>query len=65
VAGFHVHRLRHSMSVRWLRAGGSEAGLRAHAGWADNTMITRYVKAASEQLAAEEFDRLNLGLHEL
>jgi site-specific recombinase XerD len=65
VIGFHVHRLRHTMSVRWLRAGGSETGLRAHAGWTSNAMIGRYTKAASEQLAAEEFDRLNLGLGEL
>ena len=61
VIGFHIHRLRHTAAVRWMRAGGSETGLRAHAGWADYTMIARYVKTASEQLAAEEFDRLNLG----
>jgi integrase/recombinase XerD len=65
VIGFHIHRLRHTAAVRWLRAGGSEVGLRSHAGWTDNTMIARYVKTASEQLAAEEFDRLDLGLHEL
>lgn len=65
VIGFHVHRLRHTAAVRWLRAGGSEVGLRSHAGWTDNTMIARYVKTASEQLAAEEFGRLNLGLGEL
>ncbi|MGZ4514519.1 MAG: hypothetical protein ACXVX6_07105 [Mycobacterium sp.] len=40
-------------------------GLRAHAGWTDNTMIGRYVQAASEQLAAEEFDRLDLGIGQL
>jgi site-specific recombinase XerD len=65
VVGFHVHRTRHSMSVRWLRAGGSEAGLMAHAGWTDRGMIARYAKAASERLAMEEFDRLGLGLTEL
>jgi len=65
VIGFHIHRLRHTAAVRWLRAGGSEVGLRAHAGWTDNTMIARYVKTASEQLAAEEFDRLDLGVHQL
>lgn len=65
VIGFHVQRLRHTAAVRWLRSGGSETGLRAHAGWSSNTMIARYVKTASEQLAAEEFDRLDLGLHEL
>jgi site-specific recombinase XerD len=65
VIGFHLHRLRHTMAVRWLRAGGSETGLRAHAGWSDNTMVARYTKAASEQLAAEEFDRLDLAMVEL
>jgi site-specific recombinase XerD len=65
VIGFHIHRTRHTAAVRWMRSGGSEAGLRAHAGWADNSMIVRYVKTASEQLAAEEFDRLGLGVHEL
>jgi len=65
VVGFHVHRLRHSAAVRWLRSGGSEAGLLAHAGWTSNAMISRYVKAASEQLAGEEFDRLDLGIKEL
>lgn len=62
VIGFHLHRLRHTMAVRWLRAGGSEVGLRAHAGWTSNTMVARYVKAASEDLAGEEFRRLDLGL---
>jgi integrase/recombinase XerD len=65
VIGFHVHRLRHSAAVRWLRNGGSEVGLRAHCGWTDLTMVARYTKAASEQLAAEEFARLDLGLRGL
>jgi len=65
VVGFHVHRLRHTAAVRWLKSGGTETGLMAHAGWTDNTMIGRYSRAASEQLAAAEFDRLGLGLGEL
>jgi site-specific recombinase XerD len=65
VAGFHVHRLRHTAAVRWLKSGGTETGLMAQAGWTSNDMVGRYAKAASEQLAAEEFDRLNLGLGEL
>jgi integrase/recombinase XerD len=65
IIGFHVHRLRHSMATRWLRAGGSETGLRSHAGWTDSTMIGRYVAAAHEQLAVEEFSRLNLGIRDL
>jgi integrase/recombinase XerD len=65
VIGFHIHRLRHTAAVRWLRSGGSETGLRAQAGWSSNTMIARYAKTATEQLAAEEFNRLNLGIGEL
>jgi integrase len=62
VTGFHVHRLRHSAAVRWLAAGGSEGGLMAQAGWQSREMIDRYVSTAKEHLAAEEFDRLGLGL---
>ena len=51
-------------AVRWLKNGGSETGLRAHCGWTDNAMVARYTKTASERLAAEEFDRLGLGLGE-
>lgn len=65
VAGFHAHRLRHTAAVRWLRSGGTETGLMAHVGWTSNAMIGRYVKTASEQLAGEEFDRLDLGIKEL
>lgn len=62
VAGFHVHRLRHTAAVRWLAAGGSETGLMAQSGWASRKMIDRYVKTAAEELASAEFDRLGLGL---
>jgi integrase/recombinase XerD len=65
IDGFFIHKLRHTMATRWLRAGGSEVGLMAHAGWSSNTMISRYVKAASEQLAGEEFNRLGLGVVDL
>lgn len=65
VNAFHIHRLRHTMATRWMGAGGSETGLRAHAGWSSNTMIGHYVKAASERLAADEFNRLHLGVADL
>src|SRR6516165_6534019 len=61
VVGFHPHRLRHTAAVRWLKSGGSETGLMAHAGWGSLSMLDRYVKTASDQLAGEEFDRLDLG----
>ena len=65
VVGFHPHRLRHSSAVRWLRQGGTEQGLMSQSGWQSRTMIDRYVKSASAQLAAEEFDRLGLGLGDI
>lgn len=65
IPGFHVHRLRHTSAVRWLKSGGSETGLMAQAGWASRTMIDRYIKSASEELAADEFDRLGLGLDDV
>ncbi|WP_233456775.1 tyrosine-type recombinase/integrase [Mycobacterium intracellulare] len=61
VKGFHPHRLRHTAAVRWMKNGGSETGLMAQAGWKSRVMIGRYVNTAAEDLAATEFDRLNLG----
>lgn len=62
IVGFHVHRCRHTTAVRWLRAGGSESGLMAQAGWSSRKMIDRYVKSAAESLASDEFDRLGLAV---
>ncbi|QGJ94231.1 tyrosine integrase [Mycobacterium phage Hoonter] len=62
VPGFHPHRLRHTSAVRWLKAGGSEAGLMAQAGWQSRRQIDRYIKSAAEELASDEFDRLNLSV---
>lgn len=64
IDGFHLHRLRHSMATRWLAAGGSETGLMSQAGWKSRTMIDRYIASAREDLAGDEFDRLNLGLND-
>jgi integrase/recombinase XerD len=62
VKHFHIHRLRHTMAVDWVKKGGTESGLMAQAGWQSRTMVDRYIKSASEQLAAEEFDRLGIGM---
>lgn len=62
VPNFHLHRLRHSMAVKWMRAGGSESGLMAQGGWQSRKMIDRYTRSASEELAADEFDRLGIGV---
>lgn len=65
VTGFHPHRLRHTSAVRWLAAGGNEVGLMAQHGWSSRAMIDHYTKSASERLASQEFDRLNLGLGDI
>jgi integrase/recombinase XerD len=57
----HPHQLRNTMAVRWLRKGGSPAGLMAVAGWSSIDMLRRYVRAAESDLAAEESRRLDLG----
>ncbi len=62
VKHFHPHRLRHSMAVRWLTAGGSETALMSQAGWKSRAMIDRYTASANEALASAEFDRLGMGL---
>lgn len=61
VEGFHLHLMRHTAATRWLRAGGSEQGLMAVAGWSDRTMLDRYTSASAASRAADESRRLNLG----
>jgi integrase/recombinase XerD len=61
IQGFHVHLMRHTAATRWLRAGGSEAGLMAVAGWSNRQMIDRYTGASASERAAEEARTLNLG----
>lgn len=61
IEGFHPHQLRHTAAHRWLKAGGSESGLMAMAGWQSSQMMIRYTKAQAEARAAEEAQRLNLG----
>lgn len=60
IPNYHLHRMRHSLAVKWLRQGGSEGGLLAQAGWKSRKMLDRYVKSAAEELASDEFDRLNI-----
>jgi integrase/recombinase XerD len=61
IAGFHLHLLRHTAATRWLRAGGSESGLMAVAGWSTRDMIDRYTGASASERAADEARGLNLG----
>jgi site-specific recombinase XerD len=61
INGFHPHVFRHTAATRWLRQGGSEAGLMAVAGWSTRDMIDRYTGASASERAAAEARRLNLG----
>ena len=61
IAGFHPHRLRHTAASRWLKAGGSEGGLMAIAGWTSRAMLDKYVEDSRAEMAADEARRLNLG----
>jgi integrase len=61
INGFHLHLLRHTAATRWLRAGGSESGLMAVAGWSTRDMIDRYTGASASERAADEARGLNLG----
>lgn len=61
IAGFHLHLMRHTAATRWLRAGGSEQGLMAVAGWNNRAMLDRYTGASAAERAAAEARGLNLG----
>ena len=61
IGRFHLHLLRHTAATRWLRAGGSEQGLMAVAGWSRHDMLDRYTKASASERAAAEARGLNLG----
>lgn len=61
ITGFHLHLLRHTAATRWLRAGGSEGGLMAVAGWSTRSMIERYTGASAAERAAAEARNLGLG----
>ncbi|MEZ0382178.1 tyrosine-type recombinase/integrase [Mycobacterium sp. pW045] len=61
ITGFHVHLMRSTAATRWLRAGGSEQGLMAVAGWSSRSMLDRYTTASAAERAAAEARGLNLG----
>lgn len=58
---FHLHLLRSTAATRWLRAGGSEGGLMAVAGWSTRSMVDRYTNATASERAAAEARGLGLG----
>ena len=61
IEGFHLRIMRHTAATRWLRAGGSEGGLMAIAGWSTRDMIDRYTGASASERAADEARGLGLG----
>lgn len=61
ISDFHPHRTRHTAATRWLRHGGSEAGLMSIAGWSSRSMLDRYTAASASERAIEEAKRLDLG----
>jgi site-specific recombinase XerD len=61
INNFHLHLLRSTAATRWLRAGGSEQGLMAVAGWSTRSMLDRYTGASASERAAAEAKSLNLG----
>jgi site-specific recombinase XerD len=61
INGFHLHLMRHTAATRWLRAGGSEGGLMAVAGWSTRSMVDRYTGASAAERAAAEARGLGLG----
>lgn len=60
IGHFHLHRLRHTAAVDWLRRGGTVSGLMAQMGWESVEMVRRYVKAAEADLAVAESHRLSI-----
>jgi site-specific recombinase XerD len=61
IKDFHLHLTRSTAATRWLRAGGSEQGLMAVAGWRSRSMLDRYTTASAAERAAAEARGLNLG----
>ena len=52
-----AHAWRRGWAVHSLRCGVSEVSVRSAAGWSSGTMVARYTKALSGELAVEEFHR--------
>lgn len=61
IEDFTLHRIRHTFASAWLRAGGSEGGLMAIAGWQSREMLDRYTEDTARSRAIEEARRLALG----
>lgn len=60
VREFHLHKLRHTGAVLWLRSGRSPMALRAVFGWSDMAMVLRYTESDAAEQAIEEYGRDDL-----
>lgn len=58
IEGFHLHRLRHTAAVDWLRRGGTVSGLMSQLGWQSTDMVRRYIASAESELSIAEAQRL-------
>jgi integrase/recombinase XerD len=54
----HPHMLRSTGAIAFRRKGGQVTSLMALGGWSDISMVTRYIRAAENDLAIEEARRL-------
>ncbi len=54
----HPHMLRSTGAIGFRRKGGQVTSLMALGGWADISMVQRYIRAAENELAIEEARRL-------
>ncbi|HEY1706431.1 MAG TPA: tyrosine-type recombinase/integrase [Trebonia sp.] len=61
VENVHPHAERAGGSIAWRRAGGTTESLMTINGWTDPKMAMRYTRAAEQQIALEEAERLYQG----
>lgn len=61
VEKLHPHMFRHTMSHRWLAAGGQEGDLMRINGWSSRDMLDRYARSAADERAREAHRNLALG----
>lgn len=61
IAHIHPHRLRHTMSHRWLDSGGKEGDLMRLNGWSSREMVDRYARSVADQRARKAHRKLGLG----
>lgn len=53
-----AHQFRRAIAARWIGNGGSETSLMRVAGWKQSTMVARYTRSVSHDLAEVEYRRV-------